>query len=345
MEFEICEPAFHPAAEPVDNDHHSPMRDTGSSELGKPATLDHASGPHGSPAPMKTLSTLALGLAALLHPCARAQDAEPPPPRQIAGDIKGVHWTATVANPWQGFLLLEEPSARESSQSPVGDEARTSAADSLLESGWAVATIGTSPRATTGNRIETLRALRDELAARLGCPRLAIVAGEGTGGLIATLMAERHPDEFHGFLARNPLLQSADSRARCDHQPRGPLLFLCDEATLPAVQDYLERAGKNANAESTSPTYWYQPAADEDTGLDREAIEALAEWIESREAPESRPPEAAAGEKEPEEDTAALPDSQDSDPPEAEEPEPDPASAEEEPPTVEVDGEDAADEP
>lgn len=252
---------------------------------------------------MKPAPLLALGLVLFAGLALHGQDT-PPPAHRLDGEIAGASWAALVPARWNGFLLLEAPDRHDSSE-PLAEFVPTKAGhQALLDSGWAIATTNYRRKGViVGDAIDDLRALRDLLATRLGCPRLVLIDGHGMGGLIAVLMAERHADEFHGFLARHPLFDLQDPRQprlQCDHQPRGPLLLLSDRDSLAPVEEYIDAAGKRANAESIVPAHWFQPDDEEaearPAGTDVEAIEALVSWVESREAPASRLPEPAVDE-------------------------------------------------
>ncbi|MFT3829948.1 MAG: hypothetical protein QM691_09620 [Opitutaceae bacterium] len=220
------------------------------------------------------------------------------PARRLQGEIAGARWAALVPEGWNGRLLLEAPDRRHAPAPLVATlEETTPDHAALLAAGWALAT--TSYRRTGPiliDAIEDLRALREHLAAELGAAPLTIVAGEGMGGLIAVLMAERHSDEFHAFLARDPQLELRDPRAlrlKCDGQPRGPILFLFGAGTARNVINYHDRARASANAESVVPVLWFQPEPGTDDPEARpaslsEAVSVLAEWAQSRAAPADR---------------------------------------------------------
>jgi pimeloyl-ACP methyl ester carboxylesterase len=239
---------------------------------------------------------LCLGLA--FSGLAPLRADEPVPPRRLSGEIACARWAALVPENWDGRILLEAPDIRHA-PAPLVAELDDSTPDhtALLAAGWALAT--TSYRRTGPilvDAIDDLIALRDRLAADLGRPKMVLVAGTGMGGLIATIIAERHSDEFHGGLAIDPTLDLRDPRAlrlRRDGQPRGPLLFLFGPSTARAVIAYNDRATAVANAESTVPVLWYR-----DAGTEAEpgakpvslpaAAEALAAWIQTRRPPASR---------------------------------------------------------
>ena len=219
-------------------------------------------------------------------------------PRQLEGEIAGARWTALVPEKWSGRLLLEAPDLRRAPAPLVADlDATTPDHEALLAAGWAIAP--TSYRRTGAilvDAIDDLRALRDHLAAALGTPKTVLVEGVGMGGLIAILMAERHADEFHGFLARDPRIDLRDPRAlrlRCDHQPRAPLLILFGPETTSGTITYQDRARAAANAESVVPVLWYQPHDDAieapaEAPTLPEAVEALASWATTNRSPASR---------------------------------------------------------
>jgi len=245
---------------------------------------------------LRPLSLLCLWLALLGLAPLRAD--EPVAPRRLSGEIAGAHWTAIVPENWDGRILLEAPDIRHAPE-PLIAELDDSTPDHqmLLAAGWALAT--TSYRRTGPilvDAIDDLIALRDRLAADLGQPKMVLVAGTGMGGLIATLIAERHSDEFHGCLATDPTLDLRDPRAlrlRRDGQPRGPLLFLFGTTTARAVIAYSDHATAVANAESTVPVLWYRDAdAEAEPGAKPvslpAAAEALAAWIQTRRPPASR---------------------------------------------------------
>lgn len=241
---------------------------------------------------------IALLLCLATIDAARLRAADPVPPRRLEGEIEGARWAALVPENWAGRLLIEAPD-RVSAPAPLAAELDAATPDHqvLLAAGWALAT--TSYRRTGPiliDAIDDLRALRDHLVVALGPPKIVLVEGVGMGGLITVLMAERHSDEFHGFLARDPKLEMRDPRAlrlKCDHQPRGPLLFLFGEELAPAAIDYRTHARAVANAESIVPVLWFQaPPGEGDPAAAPAtvpaAVDALAAWVQTRKAPESR---------------------------------------------------------
>ena len=252
-------------------------------------------GPH-TPPTMNLRTLLALWLALIGLAPLRAE--EPAAPLHLEGEIAGARWAAVVPDNWNGRLLLEAPDRRHA-PAPLVAELDPATPDhrALLDAGWALAT--TSYRRTGPiliDAIDDLLALRDRLTTELGQPKMVLVAGTGMGGLIATLIAERHSDDFHGALAIDPKLDMRDPRAlrlKCDGQPRGPLLFLFGPATARSVIAYSDRAVAVANAESTVPVLWFRPA---DSGAEPAAatitlptaVEALAAWVQTRQPPASR---------------------------------------------------------
>ena len=245
---------------------------------------------------LRSLTTLLASL--LLLGVARLHAAEPLPVRTLTGEIDDARWTALVPENWDGRLLLEAPDCFHAPAplvATVDPEANGNRA--LLVAGWALA--ATSYRRhgpLVADAIDDLRALRDHLAAELGQPKLTLVEGISMGGLIATFIAERHADEFHGCLAHDPQLDLRDPRAlrlRCDHQPRAPLLFLASADTLGSVQGYIGLAQRAANAESIVPIFWFSGATPAEAGnpaLRLEAIAALETWARTHEPPTDRPP-------------------------------------------------------
>ena len=229
------------------------------------------------------------GAAALLG-------ALPAEPQRLGGVIAGAPWAALVPENWNGRLLLKAPDLRPA-PAPLAAalDPTTPDQEALLAAGWALAT--TSYRRTGPilvDAIDDLRGLRDRLAGELGAPRIVLVEGVGMGGLIAILMAERHADEFHGFLARDPRLDLRDPRAlrlRCDHQPRAPLLLLFGPATAAETIAYQARARAAANAESFVPVLWYRAAPDTvESPIELPtlpaAVEALAAWVATGRSPD-----------------------------------------------------------
>ena len=281
---------------------------------------------------------LLLGLCLVSLGAVALRGDTPAEPQRLGGVIAGAPWAAVVPDNWSGRLLLEAPDLRHA-PAPLAAELDAATPDhqALLGAGWAIAT--TSYRRTGPilvDAIDDLRGLRDRLAVELGAPRVVLVEGVGMGGLIAILMAERHADEFHGFLARDPRVDLRDPRAlrlRCDHQPRAPLLFLFGPATAAETIAYQARARAAANAESIVPVLWYQPEPDTvefptERPTRPAAVEALAAWVATGRSPDPHIEHLPAAE---ERDTApAAPAA----PAAAAEP---PALPEEPPPTVPVD--------
>ena len=265
----------------------------------------------------RSLFLLGLWLTSLATAPLRADEA--PEPRRLEGEIAGARWIAIVPDNWNNRLLLEAPDRRHIPDPLVAElDAATPDHQALLATGWALAT--TSYRRTGPiliDAIDDLLALRDRLATEIGQPRIVLVAGTGMGGLIATLIAEKHSDEFHGALAIDPKLQMRDPRAlrlKCDHQPRGPLLLLFGLDSARGVIDYNDHARAAANAESTVPVLWFQqqPGTDAPDAAPvtfPRAVEALAAWVQTRRPPESRLENLPVAEDLPAEDTDAAPES------------------------------------
>ncbi len=291
-----------------------------------------------------TIRTLPALLTLWLLPLfALAARADEPEPRRLEGELAGARWAALVPENWNGRLLLAAPDRRPAPLPLVAElDAATPEHRALLAAGWALATTSYRRSGTIlADAIEDLRALRDHLAAEIGPAQTTIVAGTGMGGLVATLAAERHGDEFNGFLAIDPRFDLRDPRAlrlRCDQQPRAPLLFLFGLSTSAGVIEYRDRAGAVANAESFVPVLWFQaPPEETDSvpGTDLPtAVAALASWIRTREPPAARLDDLPAANE-------ACPDT-----PEPPAPERKPAESvplpDEPPPTVPVDGAPAA---
>ena len=264
------------------------------SGLGNGTYSLHSCPTAGPTPPTMTLRFILILWLALLG-LAPLQAADTAAPIHLEGTIAGARWAALIPDNWNGRLLLEAPDRRHA-PAPLVAELDATSPDHrvLLAAGWAIAT--TSYRRTGPilvDAIDDLLALRDRLTTELGQPKMILVAGTGMGGLIATLIAERHSDEFHGSLAIDPKLDLRDPRAlrlKCDGQPRGPLLFLFGPATARATIAYNDRARAVANAESIVPVLWFHPAeagtepAAEPASVPA-AVEALAAWVQTRQPP------------------------------------------------------------
>ncbi len=219
------------------------------------------------------------------------------PARRLQGEIAGARWAALVPDNWNNRLLLLAPDRR-NAPDPLAATLDETAPDNeaLLDAGWALAT---SSYRRTGpilvDAIEDLRSLREQLAEELGAPAMTVVAGRGMGGLITVLLAERHADEFHAFLAHDPRFAERDPRAlrlRCDGQPRGPMLLLFGIDTARDAIAYHDRARDTANAESVVPALWFHSSDTEDAKTAPaplpEAVSALVDWVRSGQPPADR---------------------------------------------------------
>jgi hypothetical protein len=206
------------------------------------------------------------------------------PPRRITGEIAGAPWLAFVPENWSGRLLLIAPDQQEAEPESLLDPNSPDNRE-LLEAGWTLATTGYRRRGIiVGDAIEDLRNLRDHIANEVDAPKLSIVCGYGLGGLLATIIVERHAAEFHAGLAISPQLSVKDPRAPSftfDQQPRAPLLILFRQAAMPDVLGYRDGAHSHANAESVVPALWFQSenSAGEPSPRLTEALAALAEWV------------------------------------------------------------------
>lgn len=168
----------------------------------------------------------------------------------------------------------------------------------LLAEGWIVAS--TSFR-RNGLIVADAMADLDELLAHIratfGETDRVLLEGEGLGGLIVTLMAERTPSEprlYAAAVAIGPTLhlKEPDSTLGLSLQPKLPLLFLANQSELQAVRAYAEAA---AAADSPAPPpAIFRVARDGHANVNQRerllALRALNLWLDHGRGALPRPP-------------------------------------------------------
>lgn len=199
----------------------------------------------------------------------------------------------TIATPttnWNGSVLLLAHGFRPEGAPLLADlDERDPQFSALRRSGWIVAS--TSFRRNgmiLRDAIEDLDQLRDHVGKVFGKPKRVFVQGESMGGAIATLMAERAPGRYAGFLAIGAALEIEDPThpIKLTGRPKIPLLFLSNRSEVDGPTAY---AGK-VPAEP-KPVVW---RVDRDGHVNvnsaerANALAALVQWVEG-----NRPSEAA----------------------------------------------------
>lgn len=167
------------------------------------------------------------------------------------GDLGGAPFAVALPDRWSGFLLLLAPPYR------AADRPRTVELDPgspmlqrLLEDGWMVAkTAYRRNGVILADALSDLDALRDHLAQLHGEPRRVLVEGEGMGGLVSVLLAERETEpgsgarpRYSGVIAVAPALQlrEPNSALGLSLQPRIPIVFLCPRSQREGARQYVD---------------------------------------------------------------------------------------------------------
>lgn len=170
-------------------------------------------------------------------------------PRVQTGELGGAPFAAAVPDRWNGYLLMIAPGLRgEERPRTVELAVDRPALRRLLEDGWLVATTCYRRNGIIlADALADLDALRDHLAREFGDPRRVLVEGEGMGGLVAVLLAEREPEanvgtrsRYDGVVAIGPALHLRENNAilGLSLQPRIPVVFLCPRAQLEGARQY-----------------------------------------------------------------------------------------------------------
>jgi pimeloyl-ACP methyl ester carboxylesterase len=91
--------------------------------------------------------------------------------------------------------------------------------------------------------IEDLDALRDVLIEAHGRPSQALLVGEGLGGTIVTIMAERLRERYTGALALVPAFDMSEpnSMTGITHSPHIPLLLVATRTSYQPILQYTQR--------------------------------------------------------------------------------------------------------
>ena len=147
------------------------------------------------------------------------------------GQILGARFAiANPPGPWNRRILLIAHGYRPESAPLIADlHPERASIKAVLDEGWIVAT--TSYRRNglvIGDAIADLDALRAYIVAAYGEPDRVILAGDSSGGLIATIMAERDKELYDGAVVFDATLyvKETNSQVGLSLLPRIPLLFV-----------------------------------------------------------------------------------------------------------------------
>ncbi len=160
--------------------------------------------------------------------------ANPPAPKMavVRGEIEGANFVWLRPPRWNQRVLLWAHDQRPES-SPLAADLNPDdpAFAPFLQDGWLIAT--TSYRRNgliLADAISDLDTLRAEIARRNGPLDRVIIEGDGMGGVIALLIAEREPEMpslYQGVVAADPFFQLREgSGSGVSFQPKIPVVFL-----------------------------------------------------------------------------------------------------------------------
>jgi pimeloyl-ACP methyl ester carboxylesterase len=203
------------------------------------------------------------------------------------GQIQGARFAIAVpAVAWNKRVLLLAHGYRPESAPQIADlNTRRASIRAALDGGWIVAT--TSYRRNglvIGDAIADLDALRAYIAAAYGDPERVVIEGDSSGGLIATIIAERDKGLYDGAVAFDATLyiKETNSQVGLTLQPRIPLLFVATQREAAEPKSYL-------TALVSRPPPLIQPALfliarEGHTNINQperaEAFEAVNAWID-----------------------------------------------------------------
>lgn len=171
--------------------------------------------------------------------------AAPARPHIETGEIAGARYAVAVPAKWNHTLLLVAHDYRPES-APLQADLRLDdpVYGPLIQEGWMVAS--TSFRRNglvVRDAIEDLDALRDVLIEAHGRPSQALLVGEGLGGTIVTIMAERLRERYTGALALVPAFDMSEpnSMTGITHSPHIPLLLVATRTSYQPILQYTQR--------------------------------------------------------------------------------------------------------
>jgi pimeloyl-ACP methyl ester carboxylesterase len=167
-------------------------------------------------------------------------------PKIVQGEIEGAKFTIARPTQWNRRLLLLAHGHRLESEPLSADlNPNQTLYKTLLDAGWMVAT--TSYRRNgliISDAVADIDALRAHIEKTYGRPERVLLEGESIGGLIATLIAEREPDEprsYDGAVAIGAALGAREDRMTLslDFLPQMPLIFLTNQSELEGPKQYV----------------------------------------------------------------------------------------------------------
>lgn len=217
------------------------------------------------------------------------------------GEIAGAKYTAVVPRDWNRRILLLAHGLRDPESPLVADlDPEALAYRTLVNEGWIVAK--TSYRRNgviIADALLDLAALRARIVSLHGEPQRVLVEGDSMGGLLATLIAEREPDEtdsprqYDGVIAVDPALglRENDSAIGLSRRPAIPLVFVANQSELNASQAYATTA---APSSAERQPLFLRIARDGHVNVNQRerlaALRALNLWLDSGRAALPRPP-------------------------------------------------------
>ena len=169
------------------------------------------------------------------------------------GEIAGAKYTALIPRNWNRRIVLIAHGLRDAETPLVADlNPDALAYRTLVEEGWIVAKSSYRRNGViVADAISDLDALRARLVARHGEPSRVLVEGDSMGGLIATLLAEREPEEmkgssrqYDGAIAVDPGLGLIENNGTIglSRRPNVPLIFVANQSELTGSQAYTTTA-------------------------------------------------------------------------------------------------------
>ncbi len=218
------------------------------------------------------------------------------------GEIAGAKYTALIPRNWNRRIVLIAHGLRDAETPLVADlNPDALAYRTLVEEGWIVAKSSYRRNGViVADAISDLDALRAQLVSLHGEPSRVLVEGDSMGGLIATLLAEREPEEmkgssrqYDGAIAVDPGLGLIENNGTIglSRRPNVPLIFVANQSELTGSQAYTTTA--------IPPSREFQPlflrlARDGHVNVNQRerlaALRALNLWLDSGRAALPQPP-------------------------------------------------------
>ena len=120
----------------------------------------------------------------------------------------------------------------------------------LVDNGWLVASTSYRINGIAYKEgLEDVGILKDFIIETYGKPDHIFIQGESMGGSISITLCEKYPEGYTGALCIDPAIRE---KLNFTHDPRIPILFLCNQNEADQVSGYLDKLDQHA----VTPAQW-----------------------------------------------------------------------------------------